>query len=922
MESWGLFGSTKGRGASPPEADPPAYNPRVGLPEGTRVGPYEVVAPLGKGGMGEVYRARDPRLGREVAIKALPAEVAQDPDRRARFEREAQLLASLNHPNIAAIHGLEEAEGAKYLVLELVHGRTLGEVIAEGPMPADEAAAIALQVAEALSAAHEKGIIHRDLKPGNVMLTPEHKVKVLDFGLGKSLDSDAGRSVDPAATPAQSPTMTIAATQAGLILGTAAYMSPEQAKGKPADRRSDVWGFGCLLYEMLAGKPAFEGEDATEILAHVVRGDPDWATLPDSVPASLRALVQRCLIKDRSKRLSDMSVVRFVLEERTSVAAEAAAAPAATAPAPPMRWGLFAALVALAVVATAGITSFLKPAPATGPAEVTRLSVVLPPDEVVPETNLRSVTISPDGKTIVYTARNAEASQQLYRRALDETDAVPIPDTDGARTPFFSPDGRWLGFFAQRKLKKVSIDGTGVQTLADAFDGRGGCWAKDGTIYFAPTGTTGLQKVSASGGTPEPATEPDRAAGEISHRWPYLTPDGKTLLYTVWTGPGIDEHAVVKLTLSSGERSVLVRGADDATYVEPGFLVYGRLDKLLVVPWKPDQNGVGSAAPLTLPETPRQENEGASAYAVSGSGTLVYVRGGPHRMDRRIVWVDRTGHEEALPLPTRDYEAVVLSPDGTQAAVQIMDGTTGLWLYDFARGTLTPFEVSPSHSSQAPVWSPDGKTIFYRGTRNGQRNLYAKAADGTSPEVRLSTKEGVIQTPMSITPDGRILFFAEIGAGAESQAWALRLDGDRGARPILEPATSNPRISPDGRWLAFQSLRSGRAEVFVAPFPGPGPSRQVSVGGGSTSLWSRDGRELFYTGPRGFMAVDIGGGAVPTVGTPRVLHEDHYRVSLNANTGHDVSADGKRFLRIRQVNLEGPLNHVEVVIGWAGQLPH
>ena len=884
--------------------------------------------------MGEVYRARDPRLGREVAIKALPADVAQDPDRRARFEREAQLLASLNHPNIAAIHGLEEGGGAKYLVLELVQGRTLGELLAEGPMSADEAASIALQIAEALTAAHEKGIIHRDLKPGNVMVTPEHKVKVLDFGLGKALDSEIGRTADPSSTPtAHSPTMTMAAaggTQAGLILGTAAYMSPEQAKGRPADRRSDVWGFGCLLYEMLAGKPAFQGEDAAEILAHVVRGDPDWAALPTTVPASLRALVERCLIKDRTKRLSDMSVVRFVLQERTSASAitSAPAAVSAMALAPAAsttRWPLVAGMLVVALLAGAGVMRLMTPAPKAETSRPIRLSIALPYGDELGQTNYKPVAISPDGNTIVYVAQGSDGLERLYRRALDKPASEPIPETEGARSPFFSPDGKWLGFFARGKLKKVTLDGTGAQVLADASDARGGCWAPDDTIWFTPSGTAGLLKVPAAGGAPVQATTPDHKAGEFSHRWPRMLPDGKTLLYSMWTGPGTDEHSIIRMSLATGEKSVLVRGGDDGTFVDPDHLVYGRLDTLLAAPWKPSNTSLAGAVPFTLSETPRLENEGSSAFAVSPSGTLVYAPGGPQRSARQLVWVDRAGHEDPVPVPDRDFESVALSPDEKQAAVQLLDGTIGIWMYDFARRTLTPFETSASHSSQAPLWSPDGKTIYYRGTRTGQRNVYAKAADGASPEVRLSDREDVVQTPTSISPDGKWLIYTEgLGGGPSgAQAFALHLEGDKAARPILQPGDLAARVSPDGKWIAFMSARSGVSEIYVAPFPGPGAARQVSTSGGRAELWSHDGHELFYVADEGFMAVEVSSGpAGLSFGTPHVLYADHYRPAPNANTPFSVTSDGKRFLRIRQASPEGPLNRIDVVLHWTGELRH
>jgi serine/threonine-protein kinase len=899
-----------------------AYNPAPVLTPGTRVGPYEVVGPLGAGGMGEVYRARDPRLGREVAIKALSAEVAQNPERRARFEREAQLLASLNHPNIATIHGLEESGGAKYLVLELVDGRTLGEVqrAAAGALPVDEVLSIASQIAEALVAAHERGIIHRDLKPGNVMVTAEGQIKVLDFGLGKSLDSEVSRSGDTPSPGMHSPTMTMAATQAGLILGTAGYMSPEQAKGRPADRRSDVWGFGCLLYEMLAGRRAFDGEDVTEILAHVVRGEPDWQALPSTVPSFLRTLTQRCLVKDRAQRLSDMSVVRYLLHEPPS---HAPSLPAAAAGARAVRWPVVAGVVAAAIILTAGAMRVLSPAPPAMDERVTHLSIVLPPGDELTTTNMRPIALSPDGRSIAYVARDGASAPKLYLRALDRSDPTALEGTEGAVSPFFSPDGRWIAFFSQGKLKKVTVGGTAVQTIADAFDARGGSWAKDDTIYFAPTGASALMKVAASGGPAAPFTTLDRPHGEISHREPHVLPDGKTLLFTIWRGPGPDEREVVRQSIATGERASLVRGGDGAQFATPGYLLYGRHDGLFAVPWRPEQSGLAGAVPVTLPETPRLENEGFSDYSVASDGTLAYLPGGPSRLARQPVWVDRAGSAEPLPLPEREYEAVAISPDGRLAALQIQDATIGLWLYDFARRTLTPFATTGG-SSQAPVWSPDGKQIFYRGTRGGYRNVYRKAVDGTQPEERMTTSEETVETPTSVSPDGRWLVFSELGAmrGSGTFANVMPLDGDRTPRQLLQLGEFNGHVSPDGRWIVYQSIASGQSEIYVQPFPGPGPRTQISAGGGVAPRWSSDGRELFFESLDKFMAVDVGSGATFSAGTPRVLYEERYFPSLNANTSYDVATDGRRFLRVRRAGSDVGVTRIDVVLSWFGELRH
>ena len=691
----------------------------MALTSGTRIGPYEILASLGAGGMGEVYRARDTRLNRTVAVKAMHESFAQDPERAARFEREAQLLASLNHPNIAAIHGVQEAEGSTFLVLEFVDGRPLSEILQAGAPPLSEALMIATQIAGALAAAHERGIIHRDLKPGNVMVTPDGQVKVLDFGLGKALEQDSSHASDPG-KPANSPTMTMAATQAGIILGTAGYMSPEQAKGRAADKRSDVWAFGCVLYELLTGKRAFDGEDVTEILAAIVRGEPEWQALPATVPAPLRDLVRRCLIKNRAERLADMSVVQFVLSERAAAgsapATAAAAAPASTSHS--IGLPIVAGLVALAVIVTAG-TMALWP---RGAASVTasglsHLSITLPDGDEMAWLNQLPMTVSPDGRVIAYTATR-DGKTLLFVRDMAEADPRPIPGTDGAKSPFFSPNGEWVAFFAQGKLKKVTLSGAGLQDITEAKDARGGAWSEDDVIYFAPTNVSGILRVPAAGGAATELTHLDRAKGEISHRWPHVLPGGKAILFSVWTGPGPDERQIVQLSVDSGERHTLLKGGDTPRYVSPGYLLYGRLDGLFAVPWRPGQGDASGSVPITLPETPRLENEGGADYGLSSNGTLVYVAGGPARLAQQIVWVDRTGKTERLPGQGREFESVAVAPNGQQAAVQVQESVIGIWLYDFTRQTLTQF-LSTGASSQAPVWTHDGQRLIYRGTRNG-----------------------------------------------------------------------------------------------------------------------------------------------------------------------------------------------------------
>ncbi len=901
------------------------------LSTGTRLGVYELTGPLGAGGMGEVWRARDTRLQRDVAIKVLPDLLAEEPERLARLTREAQTLASLNHPNIAHIHGLEESGGVRALVMELVEGEDLSAHITRGAMPFAEALPIARQIADALEAAHEQGIIHRDLKPANVKVRPDGTVKVLDFGLAKVMDPLAGASGGRSGGDlANSPTLTARATQAGVILGTAAYMAPEQARGRAVDRRADVWAFGVVLYEMLTGRRAFEGDDISITLASVLKDEVDWRALPADLPAGVRRLLRRCLEKDPRRRLSSMGDARLELEEIEPAATVsggdgAGAAPSAGAT---TRRGLSLpvalGIAAAAALVTAGVMRSLTPAPAPPAATgVTRLAVTLPEGVEVADTNRMPLALSPDGSMLVFVA-SGEGAQQLYLRRLTERDAVALPGTEGAATPFFSPDGQWIAFFAQGKIKRIAVGGAAMQIVAsEAIDPRGGAWGSDGIIYYTPTNTSGLYKVPAAGGTPTVLTKLDPGKDEISHRWPQVLPDHQWLLYTVWTGPGMDERRIVVQSLVTGERHDLLPGGDSPRYLASGHLLYARTDNLFVVPWRPGVTDLSGAVPVTLPEHPRLENEGAAARDVSSSGTLVYLPGGPTRYSQRLVWVDQAGRTEPLPIPDRDYASVAISPDGRRAAVQVNEGTIGIWMYDFERHTLTPFPTGPG-SSQAPVWTPDGRRLLYRGTRHGQRDIYVKASDGTGDEVRLTAGLGRSLTPTSTSPDGQWLVFSGLGGtvGGENMIWRLRLDGTGKPEPMLPSADRqfDGQISPDGRWMAYASGISGRLEIYVMPFPGPGASQQVSVGGGSEPIWSHDGRVLYFQNREQLMAVDVAPGNPPRFGQPRALYEGRFRRTANGNTPWSLSPDGRRFLRVQQAEPDRGFDQIDVVLGWADEV--
>ena len=901
------------------------------LTAGTRIGPHEVISQLGAGGMGDVYKARDTRLNRTVAIKALQASVATDPERIARFEREAQILASLNHSNIAAIYGLETAGDHTYLILEFVDGRPLDALLkADGALAPRDAVAIARQVADAIAAAHERGIIHRDLKPGNVMVTADGHVKVLDFGLGKSIDD--GRPAPGESAPSNSPTVTLGATQAGIVLGTAGYMSPEQAKGRAADRRSDVWSFGCMLFEMLAGSRAFEGEDITDTIAAIVRGEPNWQALPASTPPALRQLIERSLVKDRTQRLPDMSVVRYILNEPhvlSSTGPSPAVSPATAVAATgvtsaggytaPVRTTLKSLIFWLAiVVATLAIWQYTSRRQPLAPDQVaSHFTIVLPDGVEVAQINMAPLAISPDGRLVAFAGRKAGRTQlYVYEFSTGETHA--LDGTDDARSPFFKPDGRWIGFFGRTRLTKVTIDGTSRLDLADAADGRGATWSTDDVIYYAPNNATGLWKVSAAGGgKAEQITKPDPAASEISHRYPYALPGGTALLFMVWTGPGADEHRIEYLSIADGTRHVVVPNAEGPISIVGGRLIYaGRQDTLVSTSWNPSQPTGQHLEPVALPLLAQMDNEGAAAFAAAPNGTVVRLMGHTNRRQARVVWVDRSGRIESLAgLPERDYVSATISPDGTRAAIHNRGGTEEIWIYDFASKSFRPLATSGG-SSQAPLWTMDSKYIVYRGTRQGFRNIFRKPADGTGVEERLTTKGGVIQTPTSATPDGKWIVFLESGAGVSADLLRVALDSSREIEPLVATPAAEiaGQVSPDGRWVAVESTASTRPEIWVQPLGSDGRTSgaliPVSRDGGNAPRWSRDGHELFFMTPDGIMGVTLKG---DSFSQPRPIVSGRFRVSANANTNYDVAKDG-RFLHVLSIEPTKPQTRIEVVL--------
>ncbi len=824
-----------------------------------RLGAYEILSPLGAGGMGEVYKARDTKLGRDVAIKILPEAFDTDPDRVARFEREAQLLAALNHPNIAAIYGLEESAATKFLVLELVEGESLAARLKDIPshgssraIPVGEALAIARQLVDALEAAHDKGIIHRDLKPANVMLTPEGQVKVLDFGLAKL---EAGGAGGQAGDAAHSPTLTHMATQAGMILGTAAYMSPEQAKGRVADKRSDVWAFGCVLYEMLAGKRAFDGEDATEMIAAVVRAEPDWNALPASLPTTVRSVVRRCLEKDRKTRIPDLSVVRFLLDERPS---ETPSAPAGVSGARRARRQALPWIITAVALAAAAAALWVGTRPSSDRPTPIRVSAETGTDVALEFALGPAVVLSPDGKTLIIVGRKPGQPTQLFMRSLDRLNATLIAGTDDARSPFFSPDGEWVAFFAAGQLKKISLAGGAAITLCDAPNARGGAWSEDDFIAFlpAPGSRVPLQRVSAAGGKPEQFIA--IGDGEVSQRFPQFLPGGQAVLYTTSrTAASYDEGSIVVHQLASGEKKTVVQGGYFGRYLPSGHVVYMRGGTFFAVPFDVSRlETTGPPVPV-LERVRGSEQMGFGHLAVSNTGTIAYLGGASDGTVAPILWLDGSDKTSPMGSTASDWSNIHFSPDGRRLVLDMNDGVKNdVFTYDWERDVLTRLTLDPSDSS-VPVWSHDGQRIAFRSNRNGSPNLYWQRADGSGDVQRLT--EGSEQHAAgSWHPSGKFLAYTEILGGVGPRLMILPMDGDEksGWKPgkpyvFLEgaPAVSEPVFSPDGKWIAYVGNDRSRNQVFVHPFPGPGGRRQVTSVGGTHPTWSRRRGELFFESP-------------------------------------------------------------------------
>ena len=892
--------------------EPPVVGNDEVLKSGTKLGSYEILACLGKGGMGEVYRARDTRLNRIVAIKILAHRLADRSELRERFEREARTIASLNHPHICTLHDIGQQDGIDYLVMECLEGETLASRLAKGRLSLEQTLQYAIQIADALDKAHRKGVTHRDLKPGNIMLT-QSGAKLLDFGLAK-----LKQEVSPeTATISQIQSANQPITAQGAIVGTLLYMAPEQLEGKETDARTDIFAFGTVVYEMATGKKAFEGKSQASIIAKILESEPPpISSLQPMTPPALDHAVKKCVAKEPADRWQSASDLHDELKWIAEAGSQSAAPEATTVGRARLlrRWALVSSLACLIAATITGFAVWkLKPTLVPLRQTVTRFVIsLLPGEELSRGAGAASpVALSPDGTQLVYSAIQG-GSPQLYVRSLDSLQDKPIAGTEGASAPFFSPDGQWVGFFAEGKLKKVPVTGGSPVVLCEVGGGFGASWGNDDTIFFAPGSMSGLWRVSAKGGTPQPFTELDRQNGEISHRSPRVLPGGKAVLFTVWTGPGWDEQQIQLKIVATGERRLLVRGGETGSYMPTGHVVYERAGTLMAVPFDIARLEVAGSAPVSLAEGVKEGGEEAY-YAVSYNGLLAYVPGSPAQFEQSLIWVDRDGKVEPLPAPPRNYSTLRISPDGQEVALGIDGAQSDVWLYNLARRTFT--RLTFEGSSQIPIWTPDGKRVTYRATRAGTRNLFWRMADGSGAEERLTTGEGN-QTAASWSPDGKALgYYVVQGDTTAAAMWVLEVGGDRKPRPILPNSFNEfgPRFSPDGRWLAYFSDESGRFEVYVLPYPGPGGRWQVSADGGAIPVWNRNGRELFYRSGDRMMAVDVTLQPSFSAGEPKMLFEGQYAGA------YDVSPDGQRFLMLKPVEEAAP-RQINVVLNWTEEL--
>ncbi|HWS90074.1 MAG TPA: protein kinase [Pyrinomonadaceae bacterium] len=887
----------------------------MALSPNARLGRYEIRSLLGEGGMGEVYLARDPKIGRDVAIKVLPAQFSADAERLARFEQEACAAGALNHPNVLAVHDVGQHDGAPFVVSELLEGETLREKLRGAPLPQRKAVEYASQIARGLAAAHERGIVHRDLKPENIFITSDGRAKILDFGLAKLTQGDGRQS------QTEIPTWRVD-TGPGAVMGTVGYMAPEQVRGRRVDHRADIFSFGAVLYEMLTGRRAFRGESAADALSAVLREDPPALSESNrNVSPALERLVLHCLEKDPAARFHSASDLAFALESLSgATAVSGEQTPTMHAPAGRgvrrrelIAWGVAGA--ALVAASLALILPSLRRAPQEATAAAARFLIAPPGKGQV----IGAPLISPDGRRVILVVRDTAGRQSLWLRPLDSLDAQQLAGTEAGDQPFWSPDGRSIGFIAAGKLKRLDVSGGPTQTLSDAV-GVGGAWNRDGVIVFSRSPTEGLYRIPAAGGTPEPLTTLDKSRDEYVHAWPHFLPDGRHFLYVAGTSPP-EKSAVFLGSLDSKQTRLLIDVGSSVSYAPPGYLLYAREGTLVARPFDADRLELTGEAVPVVKQIGVTLGNARAHFSVSETGTLIY-RPSAAEADTQLVWFDRTGKQLGTVGAAGHYSDIRLSPDGKRLAFRRLDtenGASDIWLMELTRGAPTRLTFDPADDGDA-VWSPDGGRVVFSSQREGLPNLYQKLSSGAGgEELILKTEDAKWATDWS--PDGRHVLYATQGRQS-NDLWVLPLFGERRPEPFARTDFSEGggRFSPDGRWIAYTSNESGRFEVYVQSFPASGGKWQVSNGGGGSPRWRRDGRELFYLSADGkLMVVEVDGSSDTfKAGVPGPLFEPRVG-AISGDSPYDAAADGRRFLIKVPVEETAPAP-VTVVLNWTTDL--
>jgi serine/threonine protein kinase len=889
------------------------FRNRMNIAAGTKLGRYEIRSKIGEGGMGEVYRAYDEAMHREVAIKVLPAALTSDKDRLARFEQEAQTAGALNHPNILVIHHIESHDDAPYIVSELLDGETLRERTGGVALSQRKAIDYALQIAQGLAAAHEKGIVHRDLKPENIFITKDGRVKILDFGLAKLTGSDGNQP------QTEVPTRRVN-TDPGMVMGTIGYMSPEQVRGKPADHRSDIFSFGAILYEMLSGRRAFRGESTADTITAILREDPpDLSGTNPGINPALERVVNHCLEKNPEERFHSARDLAFAVEALSGNAGTSTSAATVLRSLPPPKrktreliaWSAAGLFLIIAIV----LAWFYFKRPAV--AEPTISFVVAMPKDAV---EVSSPVISPDGRSLAFVV-TARGNRSLYLRSLASTEAQPLPGTDDARSPFWSPNSRFIGFFANNKLKKVEASGGPVQTLCDAQSAYGGTWNADGVILMS-FDTKGIHRVSADGGTATPVLPLDNSRKELAQAWPLFLPDGRHFVYQSWNGRS-DDSAIFVVALDGSGRKLLLKADSNPTYAAPGYLLFARGTTLFGQSFDARTLQLGGESFPIAEQIGFNYSNSYSNVSVSQNGAIVYLTGAVS--NRQLVWFDRSGKQQEKVGPPAEINDIVLSRDGNRLAMQRVDqGNSDIWLMDLARGVPSRFTFDAA-TDDDPVWSPDGnQVVFSSGAASTDANfdLYRKVSNGAgTPELLM--KSDLTKEVTDWSSDGRFIIFQVSNQTTATDLWVLPLFGDGKPYPILQTEFDESQgfLSPDGHWLAYTSNESGRNEVYVQTFPQTGGKFLISNGGGAQPHWRSDGRELFYLAPdRTLMSVDVhaAAAAIFEMGAPKPLFATQVS-AFNAPNRYVVTADGQRFL-INAPAGEISRTPITVVLNWTSTL--